>query len=62
LDAIGGKRISVGDAAVFHGHANILFNKGNAYARNLLELESILKKKVFNKFGVQLEREVIYIE
>jgi UDP-N-acetylmuramate dehydrogenase len=62
LDAIGSKQISVGDAAVFQGHANIFYNKGNATAADLLQLEDILKKRVYEKFGVQLEREVMYVE
>ena len=62
LDAIGSKEICVGGAAVYHGHANIIFNKGGATARDVLKLEDILTKRVFEKFGVKLEREVVYIE
>ena len=62
LDAIGSKSISVGDAAVYHGHANILINKGSATAQDMLMLEKILKQKVLDKFGILLEREVMYIK
>ena len=62
LDAVGSKQTCVGDAAVFKGHANIFYNKGNATAADLLRLEDILKKRVFEQFGILLEREVMYIE
>ena len=62
LDEIGSKNISVGDAAVYHKHANIIINKGMATAQNVLDLEQILKSKVKDKFAVVLEREVIYIK
>ncbi len=62
LEAIGSKNICVGDAAVFEKHANIIINKGNANARDVLELEKILRTRVFEKFGTNLEREVIYVK
>jgi UDP-N-acetylmuramate dehydrogenase len=62
LDEIGSKQTSVGDAAVWRTHANIFYNKGNATAKNILALEKILKKRVFEKFGILLEREVMYFE
>lgn len=62
LDAIGSKETLVGDAAVFHNHANILINKGNAAAQDILQLEEILKDRVFERFGIRLEREVMFIE
>lgn len=62
LDQIGSKTICVGDAAVHHKHANIFYNKGNTTAEELLELEKILQEKVYNQFGIRLEREVMFIE
>ncbi len=62
LDMIGSKKISVNDAAIFQGHANIFYNKGNATAKDILQLEEILKERVYNQFGIKLEREVIFIE
>jgi UDP-N-acetylmuramate dehydrogenase len=62
LDAVGSKRTSVGDAGIYQKHANIFINKGHATAKDILELENILKERVLKKFGIKLEREVIYIE
>lgn len=62
LDKIGSKQTAVGDAAVHPKHANIFYNKGRATAQDMLELEAILKKRVFDEFGIELHREVMYIE
>lgn len=62
LDAVGSKQTSVGDAAVHSKHANIFHNKGHATATDMLELQEILQQRVYEKFGIRLEREVIYIQ
>lgn len=62
LDAIGSKQVKVGGMAVFSKHANIFYNQGNATARDLLDLENLLRQRVYEKFRIELEREVIYIE
>ncbi len=62
LDAVGSKQTSVGDAAVHQKHANIFYNRGHATAADLLRLEEILRQRVLEKFGICLEREVMYIE
>ncbi len=62
LDAVGSKTISVGGAGIYEKHANIIINKGNATAKDVLKLENILKKLVFDEFNIQLEREVIFID
>ncbi len=62
LDAVASKQVQVGDAAVHHKHANIFYNKGHATASDMLKLEDILRKRVFEKFNIILEREVMYIK
>ncbi|MBN2012485.1 UDP-N-acetylmuramate dehydrogenase [candidate division KSB1 bacterium] len=62
LDEIGSKQTSVGDAAIYHKHANIFYNKGHATADDVLRLEEILRERVQQKFGILLEREVMYFE
>jgi UDP-N-acetylmuramate dehydrogenase len=62
LDAVGSKQTSVGDAAVHMKHANIFYNKGNATANDMLKLQDILQERVYQKFGIRLEREVMYIQ
>lgn len=61
LEQIGSKTTSVGDAAVHPKHANIFYNKGHATAIDMLKLQNILEKRVQEKFGITLEREVMYI-
>lgn len=61
LDEIGAKSMSVGGAKVFEKHANIIINDGTAKSKDIRELADILKKKVFDTFGITLEDEVISI-
>ena len=61
LDAVGSKQTHVRDAAVHPKHANIFYNKGDATAQDMLELERILQKRVQEKFGIKLQREVMYL-
>ncbi len=58
LDEIGAKALSVGDARVFDKHANIIVNSGNATSKDIRQLADILKKKVRDRFGIELEEEV----
>lgn len=62
LESVGSKQTHVGDAAVHAKHANIFYNKGNATAKDMLELERILKNRVLDKFGIELQREVMYLK
>lgn len=61
LDACGVRGLRVGDAAVFAKHANILVNLGRATARDMLVLAAELKGRVREKFGVELEEEVMFL-
>ena len=61
LDACECRGLRVGDAMVFAKHANILVNAGRATARDMLQLAEIMKAKVRDKFGVELEEEVMFL-
>ncbi|MFO8074015.1 MAG: UDP-N-acetylmuramate dehydrogenase [Polyangia bacterium] len=61
LDAVGAKRMSVGDAAVFERHANIVINRGRASAREVLELTNRMARAVRERFGVELAPEVRFV-
>ena len=61
LDACECRGLRVGDAMVFAKHANILVNAGRATARDMLKLAEIMKDKVRQKFGVELEEEVMFL-
>ncbi len=62
LEDAGAKGLSVGDAAVFGKHCNIIVNRGQATARQVMELVEIMRKAVFEKFSVDLQREILYID
>lgn len=61
LDACGVRGMRIGDAAVFAKHANILVNAGRATARDMLALADRLKSLVRDRFGVELEEEVMFL-
>ncbi len=61
LDACGCRGLRVGDAMVYAKHANIIVNAGRASAREVLELAEIMRARVREKFGVELEEEVMFL-
>lgn len=61
LDACECRGLRVGDAMVFPKHANILVNAGHATARDVLALAEIMKSRVRERFGVELEEEVMFL-
>jgi UDP-N-acetylmuramate dehydrogenase len=61
LDCVGAKGLRVGDAEVYQGHANFIINRNHASARDVLRLASVLKRRVKEKYGVDLREEVIHV-
>ena len=61
LDQVGAKELREGGAAVYDVHANFIINEGQASAQDVLRLASELKRRVKEKFGVDLEEEVIFL-
>lgn len=61
LDACNVRGLQVGDALVFPKHANIIVNAGRATAKDVLELAEIMKSRVREKFGIELEEEVMFL-
>jgi len=61
LEQVGAKTLSVGRAAVYPGHANFIINLDRASAKDILSLAQELKERVKEKFGVELEEEVIFL-
>jgi len=53
---LSGKKI--GDAQVSKTHANFIVNLGRAKSKDVKKLIDLIKKKVKNKFGVNLEEEI----
>ena len=53
------KGYSIGDAEVSIKHSGFVVNKGSATAKDVCSLLTHIKKVVLEKFGVQLEEEII---
>ena len=58
IDECGLKGYTIGGAQISEKHAGFIINKGNATSKDILDLIDYTKKKVFEKFGVQIEEEV----
>jgi len=61
IDEAGLKGFRVGDALVSHVHANFFENLGGAKASDFLELIKIVRSKVYSKFGIMLEEEIVKV-
>ena len=54
--------ISFGDAYISEKHANFFVNKGNDKFTDMKKLIDFVKKSVFNKTGINIEKEIKVIE
>ncbi|RJO60077.1 UDP-N-acetylmuramate dehydrogenase [candidate division WS5 bacterium] len=61
IDEAGCKGMRVGDAEVSTYNAGFIINTGNATADDIKKLAEEVKKRVYDKFGVELEPEVRYL-
>lgn len=62
IEQAGCKGLVVGGAKVSESHANFIINIGGAKARDVLQLMEMIKERVKEKFGIELEPEIaIYI-
>jgi UDP-N-acetylmuramate dehydrogenase len=61
LEEIGAKKMSFGDARVWNKHANIIINDGAAKSEDIRKLAALLKSRVKDKFGIELQEEVIFL-
>ncbi len=59
IDACSLKGFMIGDAQVSLRHANFIINRGRARTKDVLYLIELVKERVYEKFGVELEEEVI---
>src|ERR1700730_1595119 len=59
IDELGLKGHSVGDARVSDRHANFFINAGHASAADMLALIADVRHRVRDRYGVELEEEVI---
>lgn len=58
IEQCGWKGRRIGDAAVHEKQSLVIINHGNATGRDILDLSEQIRKSVFEKFGIELEREV----
>ena len=62
IDKLRLKGFTVGGAQVSTKHAGFIINKNNATASDVNALADIIEKKVFDAYGVRLERETVFVE
>jgi|Deesub1362B_J571_1020462.scaffolds.fasta_scaffold00008_304 UDP-N-acetylmuramate dehydrogenase len=62
IEESGLKGFHIGDAVVSKKHANFIENTGNAKFQDIKALIGHIKEKVYEKFNIKLEEEVIIIE
>ena len=58
IDECGLKGYQIGGAQISEKHAGFIINKDNATTKDILDLIEYTKKKVFEKFRVQIEEEI----
>lgn len=61
LDECGVKELEFGDARVWENHANFIVNVGNATSTDVLKLMSEMKKRVKEKFNINLVPEICFL-
>ncbi len=55
------KGFGIGGAGVAERHANFIVNRGHATAADIRAVAETVKARVFDRFGLHLEEEVLYI-
>ena len=58
IDEAGLKGFNVGDAMVSTKHSGFIINKGEATAKEILELIKHVEEEIYNKFGKKIELEI----
>jgi UDP-N-acetylmuramate dehydrogenase len=61
LERVGARKMKIGGAAVYSGHSNFIFNQEKASAQDVFRLAQKLKRRVKERFAVELEEEVIFL-
>lgn len=60
LEQVGARGMQVGGIKIAGFHGNLFINTGNGTAADVKKLATILKQKVKEKFGIELEEEIKY--
>lgn len=62
IEELGLKGYTVGGAQVSQKHAGFIINRGGATSADVLKLIDIIKEKVLNSYGLELQCEIIHIK
>ncbi len=62
IDEAGLKGFGIGGAQVSEKHAGFIINRGDATAKDVLELIDTVKGKIFELYGITIETEIIYVK
>lgn len=61
LDAAGARGAVRGEAQIAPYHANLFINRGNAGSQDILELARVYQEKVWERFRIRLEPEILIV-
>ena len=59
IDLAGLRGVAIGGAQISDEHANVIVNQGGAAASDVIELMLLMHRRVFERFGVALDPEVV---
>ena len=62
LEEVGAKGAARGDVVIADYHANLVLNRRRACSRDVVALTTEYAGKVFDRFGIRLEPEILIIE
>lgn len=62
ISECGLKGTIIGNAQISEKHPNFVLNLGNASFKDITDILTLIKKSVFEKFGIKLEEEIIIIK
>lgn len=61
IDEAGLKGLTIGQAQVSYKHANFIVNLGGATAQDIYDLIQLIKVKIKDKYGIEIESEIKFI-
>ena len=61
IDQVGMRGMAIGNIAISEKHGNFLVNKGQARAQDVVQLISLVKMKVRDELGIELQEEAQFV-
>lgn len=58
IESLGLKGFKQGNVGIYENHSLIVVNYGNATGNEIIEFSEFIEKKVFEQFGIKIEKEV----